>query len=122
MPGAARATLDKVVGGGLILSGSPNVFIDGMPAVRVGDPVAPHRSSPPHTNSPKIAQGSPTVFCNGLPLSRLGDMANCKDIITGGSNDVFIDGRDNNVTFYNKDGKKVNIDNKNKETTFRIGS
>ncbi len=56
---------------GPAVSGSPDVFINGKPALRVGDSGV-HRACC-GTNTWHVVEGSPTVFVNGLPLARLGD-------------------------------------------------
>lgn len=84
MPGIAREGVDAA--GGTIIQGSPNVFVDGAPAVRIGDAVAGHGPGP-HAG-PVMAQGSSTVFVNGIPVSRAGDAASCGHPASG-SGDVF---------------------------------
>ena len=66
-----------------ITAGSPNVFIDGIPAARVGDPLAPHDkpNNPPHPRA--IASGSSTVFVNGKPLAITGGTVDCGGVIIG---------------------------------------
>ncbi len=66
-----------------IISGSPDVFIDGIPAARVGDPLAPHDkpNNPPHPRS--IASGSSTVLINGKPLAITGGSVDCGGVIIG---------------------------------------
>ncbi|MDX7783028.1 type VI secretion system PAAR protein [Aeromonas caviae] len=66
-----------------IIAGSPDVFIDGIPAARVGDPLAPHDkpNHPPHPR--KIASGSSTVFVNGKPLAITGGSVDCGGVIIG---------------------------------------
>ncbi|MDF2414507.1 type VI secretion system PAAR protein [Aeromonas sp. 1HA1] len=66
-----------------ITAGSPDVFIDGIPAARVGDPLAPHDkpNHPPHPR--KIASGSSTVFVNGKPLAITGSAVDCGGVIIG---------------------------------------
>ena len=66
-----------------ITAGSPDVFIDGIPAARVGDPLAPHDkpNNPPHPRS--IASGSSTVFVNGKPLAITGGAVDCGGVIIG---------------------------------------
>lgn len=66
-----------------IISGSPDVFIDGIPAARVGDPLAPHDkpNNPPHPRS--IASGSSTVLVNGKPLAITGGAVDCGGVIIG---------------------------------------
>ncbi len=92
MPPAARitdmhtcpeATPEPHVGGPVI-SGSPNVFINGLPAARVGDPLT--CVGPPDL----IAKGSTGVFINGLPAARMGDLTAHGGVIIGGSPNVII--------------------------------
>ncbi|WP_254204453.1 type VI secretion system PAAR protein [Aeromonas sp. FDAARGOS 1405] len=66
-----------------ITAGSPDVFIDGIPAARVGDPLAPHDkpNNPPHPR--KIASGSSTVFINGMPAALTGGAVDCGGVIIG---------------------------------------
>lgn len=66
-----------------ITAGSPDVFIDGIPAARVGDPLAPHDkpNHPPHPR--KIASGSSTVLVNGKPLAMTGSAVDCGGVIIG---------------------------------------
>lgn len=73
---------------GTIISGSPNVFINGRPAARVLDPVA----CAAHGDPDAIAQGSTDVFINGLPAARIGDKIVCGGVIIGGSGNVTIGG------------------------------
>jgi uncharacterized Zn-binding protein involved in type VI secretion len=66
-----------------ITAGSPDVLIDGIPAARVGDPLAPHDkpNHPPHPR--KISSGSSTVLVNGKPLAITGGSVDCGGIIIG---------------------------------------
>lgn len=66
-----------------ITAGSPDVFIDGIPAARVDDPLAPHDkpNHPPHPR--KIASGSSTVLVNGKPLAMTGSAVDCGGVIIG---------------------------------------
>ncbi|OSP51544.1 hypothetical protein B7G55_12730 [Aeromonas hydrophila] len=66
-----------------ISAGSPDVFIDGIPAARVGAPLAPHDkpNHPPHPR--KIASGSSTVFVNSKPLAMTGSSVDCGGVIIG---------------------------------------
>ena len=66
-----------------ITAGSPDVFIDGIPAARVGDSLAPHDkpNNPPHPRT--IASGSSTVFVNGKPLAITGGAVDCGGVIIG---------------------------------------
>ena len=70
--------------GGPILEGSTDVFINGLPAARVGDAalcVGP---------ADKISSGSATVFINGKPAARMGDSCAHGGKIIIGSSNVFI--------------------------------
>ncbi|MCT4535170.1 type VI secretion system PAAR protein [Halodesulfovibrio sp.] len=66
-----------------ITAGSPNVFIDGKPAARVGDPLEPHDkpNSPKHDRA--IATGSSTVFINGKPAALTGGKVTCGGVTIG---------------------------------------
>lgn len=72
--------------------GSPNVFVDGKPLMRVGDPYIPHGCgpcpAPPHGRA--LAAGSGTVFTNGKPTGRIGDAIDCGGTAATGSGDVII--------------------------------
>jgi uncharacterized Zn-binding protein involved in type VI secretion len=70
--------------GGQIVTGSPDVLIDGRPAARVFDqvlcpvvdpPVDPFSPPRPHVGGP-IVTGSTTVFINGRPAARVGSTVN----------------------------------------------
>lgn len=70
------------------ITGSPDVFVEGLPAVRFGDQWAPH------TNLFKVhggvgIGGSFTVFCNGVPLVRQTDLIDCTSLVLTGSTTVF---------------------------------
>ena len=72
--------------GGPIVSGSPNVFINGRSAARVGDIAT--------CNGPldKISEGSASVFINGKPAARMGDRTEHGGVVIIGSSNVFIGG------------------------------
>ncbi len=57
---------------GPAVGGSPDVFINGKPALRVGDPGI--HSACCGANQWKAASGSSGVFINGRPAHRMGDM------------------------------------------------
>jgi len=72
------------------LAGSPDVFADGLPVVRMGDSWAPH------TNIFSVhpgagVGGSPTVFVNGVPVMRASDPLDCGSVCALGSSTVFAD-------------------------------
>ena len=75
MPGMARNDGTDIAGGPDI-QGSPNVFVENMPAVRIGDAIAGH--GPGVHAGPVMAEGSPNVFVNNIPVCREGDSASAK--------------------------------------------
>lgn len=70
--------------GGPAVVGSPNVFINGMPAARQGDTMI--CVGPPDS----VKGGSASVFINGKPAARMGDGTSHGGVILGGSGNVFI--------------------------------
>lgn len=64
-----------------ITAASPTVFVDGLPAARLGDPLTAHskRDHPPHPR--QISTGSATVFIDGMPAARSGDAVDCGGVI-----------------------------------------
>ena len=68
-----------------IITGSPDVLIDGKPVARVSDQLEPHTKpgSSPHPRT--IASGSSTVFINGLPMAITGGSVGCGGVIIGSS-------------------------------------
>ena len=68
--------------------GSPNVFINSLPAHRKTDAwmIHCHLSCHPGT----LITGSPTVFTNSLPQGRVGDSVNCGSRVANGSPDTFV--------------------------------
>lgn len=84
-PGCAHSVV------GPAIAGSPDVLINGRPAVRVGDHGIHAACCGPNTWT--AAQGSPNVFVNGKPIHRLGDVdQHCGGIgrMIEGSPDVLI--------------------------------
>lgn len=71
--------------------GSPNVFIGGMPAWRVGIDmhICPlmNPSPAPHVGG-QVAVGSATVFINSMPAVRMGDQV----LESGGGPNVIVTG------------------------------
>lgn len=84
MPGVTRQGIDSA--GGLLLTGSNDVFANSSAIVRVGDVVQSHGDSP--HDSAVMVTGSSTVFCNSIALCKAGDIASCSHP-SSGSNDVF---------------------------------
>lgn len=70
------------------ISGSPDVYINGIPAHRVTDAWPVHTCGDASHSSITVG-GSPTVFVNGLPLARVGDPLDCGDRCGAGSPDVY---------------------------------
>ncbi|MCT8346900.1 PAAR domain-containing protein, partial [Photorhabdus temperata] len=72
---------------GVLMTGSPNVFIEGKPAARaIVDTAACNK----HPAPPLIAQGSETVFINGSQAARVDDKLACGATIKAGAKTVFI--------------------------------
>lgn len=71
-----------------IVSGAGTVFVNKIPAARLGDPLSPHGCFIHPVHSGVVASGSSTVFVEGKPLARSGDTVSCGGVIIGGSNDV----------------------------------
>lgn len=75
-------------------AGSPNVFINGKSAHRLGDS---GDCNCPHSGVYSSSSGSSSVFINGKPATRIGDETTCtacgeKGSHIAGSPDVFIGG------------------------------
>lgn len=66
-----------------ITAGSPDVFKDGIPVARVGDPLVPHDkpNNLPHPRA--IASGSSTALANGKSLAITGGGVDCGGVIIG---------------------------------------
>lgn len=78
---------------GPAVSGSPNVFLEGLPMLRVGDPGV--HSACCASNSWQCAAGSTDVFVNGIPAVRRGDATrHCggAGAMVNGSTTVFLNG------------------------------
>ena len=76
-------------GAASIVSGSPNTFINGKPAVRVGDRTA---------CGDTIIKGSSSVFINGKPAAFIGCATAHGGIIIGGPATVFIGTQNSTAT------------------------
>lgn len=70
------------------ITDSPNVFVNGIGVVRIGDVYAIH-SDGHNSHSGNLAQGSPNVFANGIAIGRIGDLISCGGFVLEGSPDVF---------------------------------
>ena len=69
---------------GVIVRGSDNVSVGGMPAGRGGDPT--------HDGG-ALEQGSPNVSINGRPAVTVGDRTNCGSVTVRGSSNVYVNGK-----------------------------
>lgn len=81
MAGISRAGIDTA--GGVILTGSSTVRVNGFPIALNGAPVTPHGDDA-HAGASMIATTG-TVFVNGTAVVRAGDAATCGDIASGSS-------------------------------------
>jgi len=74
MSSAVARIGDPISCGDTIAQGSGDVFVNNIPAVRLGDMTIGH-TPPGHTLYPPtpIINGSGSVFVNNLPLARFGD-------------------------------------------------
>ncbi|WP_172731733.1 RHS repeat-associated core domain-containing protein [Pluralibacter gergoviae] len=87
--GIAEAGAGSLSPSGVILTGSPNVFINGKPAaIATVSRVECDQDGP----AMQMAQGSDSVFINGQPASRIGDKTNCDAQVMEGSPNVRIGG------------------------------
>lgn len=66
-----------------VIVGSPDVFIDGKPAARVGDALEPHDKPSSSKHNRAIATGSSTVFINGKPAALTGGKVDCGGVTIG---------------------------------------
>lgn len=72
-----------------LASGSGNVYINGQPCGRMGDPYEVH-SCPAHVpHVGEISGGSSTVSVNGKPIARVGDPVSCGGSVAVGSGNVY---------------------------------
>lgn len=66
---------DKTSHGGVVVQGSPQSTVDGIPIARVGDKVTcPKRG---HGGTTVIVSGDPTCIIDGQPAARHGDTTAC---------------------------------------------
>ncbi len=77
-------------------SGSPNVFVNSIPAHRQGDSWLAHTCTHPDvphgTHGGSLASGSSTVYVNNRQLGRIGDPVSCGSSVAAGSTNVFAGG------------------------------
>ena len=90
--GEAMSTMSfaaKEVTGAIAMTGSSNVFVNGIAAARAHvDKVMCAK----HPGPIPIATGSGQVYINGMPAARVDDKTGCSAVITKGSNNVYIGG------------------------------
>ncbi|WP_322015182.1 PAAR domain-containing protein [Paraburkholderia sp. J12] len=78
---------DLIDHGGSIITGSPDVLIDGIPAALAGISSA---VCPLHPSAQVLVSGSATVFINDVPAAMAGGKTSCGSVVTSGSPDVLI--------------------------------
>ncbi|MDX8383197.1 MAG: PAAR domain-containing protein [Ghiorsea sp.] len=72
------------------ISGSPNVTIEGMAALRKGDPFEAHCAPQQGCHDGVVSGGSGTVKINGMAAARIGDAVSCGSVIAdSGTTTVF---------------------------------
>lgn len=74
------------------ITSSSDTFIDGIPALRVGDKYEQHCcTSPPFDcHEGTVISGSGSVFINGQSAARVGDALDCGSTVNNGSSSTFI--------------------------------
>jgi uncharacterized Zn-binding protein involved in type VI secretion len=73
-------------------SGSPTVFVGGIPVVIRGNTVALHPAQGCGPDLSTLTASSSTVFANGQGIGRIGDEYTSDNVITSGSPTVFAGG------------------------------
>ena len=78
------------------IGGSPNVFVNNIPAHREGDGWETHTCTHPKvphgSHGGSLASGSSTVYVNGKQLGRIGDPVSCGSSVATGSGNVYAGG------------------------------
>ena len=72
--------------GGVIITASENVFVNGIRVARKGDL---HFCPIPGHGTTEIVTGSPDTFANGQAVARVGDTCGCGASLNLGSADTF---------------------------------
>ncbi|MCM1059474.1 MAG: PAAR domain-containing protein [Eubacterium sp.] len=75
-----------------LAEGSPNVFINGKPAGRLGDNYESHGCLVHAPHQDNISSGSATVFINGIQAGRVDDSVSIGGSVRDGSSNVYIGG------------------------------
>ena len=73
------------------VSGSPTVFVNGIPVHRQGDSWDTHCCVICHGGI--LASGSPSVFVEVRQIGRIGDPVDCGSSVASGSVNVFVGGQ-----------------------------
>lgn len=73
-------------GGGVVLTGSPDTIVNGVPASRRGDMVASHGKH----RTPIIVEGVESILINGIPAAKIGGLVSCKHRLETSSPDVIL--------------------------------
>lgn len=94
MPAATRqgdsCTGHDACGSVPLVGCSPDVYINGRGAGRVGDAYSPHGCVAHPSHADQISAGSGTVFINSIPAARVGDPVTLAGSVQTGSSDVNI--------------------------------
>ncbi|EHK63208.1 PAAR domain-containing protein [Achromobacter arsenitoxydans] len=77
---------DAIAHGGKVLCGSPNVFINGLPAAFMGCAAC----CALHVSAQAVAKGSTTVFVNGFNAAHMACCTSCGSPAATASPNVFI--------------------------------
>lgn len=74
------------------ITGSSDTFIDGIPALRMGDKYAVHCCVvlPFDCHPGTVSVGSGSAYINGMPAARVGDALECGSKVAVGSSTTFI--------------------------------
>lgn len=94
MAGIARVgdsiTPEPCYGDYTLLTGSSNVFVNGIGACKLNDKSTVHCCTPTgDCHDTIVSQGSSNVFANGQPVARVNDMMADGGVISQGSSNVF---------------------------------
>ncbi len=115
--GAVRKGVDRA--GGILITGSNNVFVNKAGSVRLGDIVESHGPIP-HSPPPSMVEASPNVYVNKIPICREEDIAACGHPATGSPN-VFVNsfeptslGTDKDETVTSENGGQIVRETKRK--------
>lgn len=68
---------------------SPNVFINNIGSVRIGDIIQPHPFGGCGNDGSPLTTASSNVYVNGRRMGRVGDQYTTDNTITSGSSNVF---------------------------------